>query len=71
MEPTQQTQIVKGVVMVTEGVVNLKHVLEQIGDVSPYVFRIYDFSDQKYHDMRSFLQNDDFPFTVPEHLLRP
>ena len=45
--------------------VNLKHILEQITDLSAYHFRIYDFRDHKYHLIGEYLQRDEEPYTVP------
>ena len=53
-----------------DGVVSLRDVLEEIGDLATCIFKIYDFTDNKYHPIADFFQNEALCFSVPERLLQ-
>ena len=45
-------------VNMVDGVVDLRHILEGIGDLSTCIFKIYDFNDNKYHPISEYFQNE-------------
>ena len=44
----------KGDVRVREGLADVGEILQQVGQPELFKFRIYDFADNKYHEMKDY-----------------
>ena len=59
-QSTQQTQIIKGEITVNNGYADLTDILNQIGNIELYRFKIYDFSQSKYNQVKDYcIENQD------------
>lgn len=55
---------------VVNGFADLSPILDQLGDTNQFRFKIYDFSDNKYHRVRDYFPDEEDSSLVPADLLR-
>lgn len=72
-QSTQETKIVKGEVHIRDSVADIGQILQEVGQPELFKFKIYDFADNKYHDVKDFNVDEyevEKGYFVPAHLLR-
>lgn len=55
---------------VVNGFADLNPILDQLGDTNLFRFKIYDFSDNKYHRIKDYCPDEEDSYFVPADLLR-
>lgn len=53
-ESTLETQILKSEIQIANNLANLEPILSKLGESGEFVFKIYNFNDNKYHKIREY-----------------